>query len=486
MFVLYFSKIVSEFANTAYPLFFLHSLFQLFIIMMATFMFILGVLSYQCINQYINQCILFITMSLFSIVGILEFLHMMTYLGMFSFVNYFFLPSPYWFEILSNLTIGIGIFSILLIPNFINIACNNVNKYKLFFHVFLIITTTVLLFSFSKFLPSLMIESVHKTLSNVLILITIFFYLCNIIIGIRYFFATKNYHYIYINNGLIKLVISGIFLLLAKEPSGAELLIAHSLKVIGFFFLFLGLYYTTFNPIYHKKWLDYQARTRFIIRRKIDKACRKERKRIAQDIHDSLGQTLFVLVIQLKILKKLSPNELADEQITYVEKLAHSLMKEAKELAFTLRPSIVEEVGIKRALEMLIEKFNACDKAYVNFQHAVPNDFLHPDIETVIYRVCQEAITNAFKYANAKQIIVSLTASKHFIHAKISDNGSGICDDSVAFKENTLGLNGMKERVLSVNGTLTIVSEKEKGTIVEVNIPVHNQVRSLAAGDELR
>lgn len=467
--VLYSSQTLRSFYDSAYYIFLLHPVFQFFLVTLSVLIFILGVLSYQ----YDNSGVQFSIGLLFFIVGIYELFHMVTHLGMLSYISNFFLPSTYWFHIISDLTGNIGIFLIFLFRDFINKKYHNINKYKLLFAViFFTLTSVILLLSFSKYLPLLITENGSTALRDILIYIAIIFQTFNIFVSIYCYFISKNLHYIQINNGFIALLLSEIFLLFAKDPCGIELAIGHILKVIGFFFFLLGIYYTKFSPIYHKKELMKQSRTRNIIKRKINKVRQKERKRIGQDLHDSLGQTLFVIMMQLKILRKLCPNDVAALQITNLEKLVSASMIEVKEIAFKLLPTSVEEKGLISALELLTNQFNHLFHIDIRLDCNITDHCSNQKIETAIFRICQESLTNAIKYADANQISVSLHESEKSIDVKVSDNGTGFhYDIGKLNKERGLGLNGMRERALSVNGTFSVITEIGKGTTIQVNIP---------------
>lgn len=463
-----FSKVLSSFYNSTYYPFLLHPLFQFFIVIVSIIIFILGIHSYRFDNSGIQYSIGL----LFFVIGTFEFFHMVTHIGMLSFISNSFLPSTYWFEILSDLTGCIGFFLIFIFRNFINTKYHNLNKYKLLSVLTLItFTSVVFLLLFSAYLPLLVPENSPSTLRFKLIYIAIIFNTFDIFICTYFFFTSKNEYYSQYSNGFIILLFSNFFLLIAKNPCGIELLVSHVLKIIGFFFLLRGIFQTNFSTIYHNIEIVKLSKTRNLIKRKVKNARQKERKRMSQDLHDSLGQMLFVIVIKLRVLKNLSTNETVIEEITELEKMVRTLMIEVKDLAFTLRPSLVEELGLRKALKSLINQFSNLFNIEIKFHCEILNDFPNQKIETAIFRICQESLTNAVKYAYANQIIVRLSEFDNSTNLTISDNGIGFNYDPIKLEGKSLGLSGMRERAKSVGGTFSVISELGTGTTIQVNIP---------------
>lgn len=180
---------------------------------------------------------------------------------------------------------------------------------------------------------------------------------------------------------------------------------------------------------------------------------------------------LFVIVMKLRILKNASINDKVIEEITDLEKMVRTLMIEVKDLAFTLRPSLVEDLGLRKALKSLINQFRNLFNIEIKFHYEISDDFPNQKMETAIFRICQESLTNAVKYAHANQIIVRLSEFNNSTHLTISDNGIGFNYDPIKLEGKSLGLIGMKERAKSVGGTFSVVSELGTGTTIQVNIP---------------
>lgn len=450
----------------------LHPLFVFFTIMVSVLIFMQGTLSYR----YEKGSLQFIIGLLFFVIATFEFFHMIT----FESGDSSFLRSTHWFLILAGLTKSIGFFTIFLFKDYLSDW--KIPRYHL---LFLIITVTIisvlLLLAFSDYLPSLISADGYTSLRMKLVSIIFIFHILIIAILSHYYNISKNADYLSLIEGFIYVFLGEVVFSLYSE--GFALLFGHIFIILGYTALLLGLYYPNFKQIYQEKELvkaelelvqKKLVRTKSAIRKKINKVQENERKRVSQDLHDSIGQSLFAIILELKILSKYCTNEKANEQIKHLETIVRNLMIEVKELAFRLRPSLVEEVGLIPALKLLIQRINKLYNININFECTLSADyFFTPKVETVIFRICQESITNAIKYANAESIIVNLSRPEGFIEVKITDNGQGFIYDPIKNNGNTLGLDGMKERALSVNGTLAIASEIGKGTTIQVQIPIN-------------
>ncbi|WP_017755681.1 sensor histidine kinase [Calidifontibacillus oryziterrae] len=454
----------------------LHPLFGIFTIIVASLIFMQGTFSYK----YDNGGFEFIIGLVFFTVGTYEFFHMVTYNNLFSGVNQNYVRSNQWFLTLSRLYESIGICFAFLFKNFLNQLSMNKNNILLSFITFTF-TSVALLFSFSEFLPLLISKNGLTSFGIKLVSIIVIFLFLSILILSNCYYLTKNLDYIFIIIGLLLLLLGETVLFKANNNFEMQLLAAHFFDMLGYFFLLKGIFYSKFSRIYLECELVKQelelvkkklVQTKSSIKRKINKIKENERKRVSQDLHDSIGQTVFAMALELKLLKKNGSDTTINEQIENLELMLGNLKIEVKELAFKLRPSLVEEVGLISALKSLIERINRLYNKKITITYEGFSDHLvNPKVENVIFRICQESITNAMKYAHADQINVSLIESETSLTVMIKDNGRGFLYRPEYYEEKNLGLIGMRERAYSVNGSFSISTEKGKGTIIQVQIP---------------
>jgi len=197
-----------------------------------------------------------------------------------------------------------------------------------------------------------------------------------------------------------------------------------------------------------------------------------ERTAIAREIHDELGQQLTELKMEVSWLnKKMPDNIILKEKVNEILILIKSTLKTVRKIAFELRPNILDELGLITALKWQGKELEKHTGIKTRFR-TVLKDFT-PDrtLSTNIFRVYQEAITNVARHAQATRIDSTLELTDGMIRVIIKDNGQGF-DPDEARKKNSLGLIGMKERALMIQGELNIESEKLKGTIVTLQIPL--------------
>ncbi len=200
----------------------------------------------------------------------------------------------------------------------------------------------------------------------------------------------------------------------------------------------------------------------------------EERKRIAKDIHDGIGQMLTALKFNIESIN-LENKDKAVEKIAYIKGLTADLIKGVRTATFNLTPPELSDHGLFPALQKMtleLSKLTGKNILYENKTEATIR--LNSLAETNIYRVAQEAINNAIKYAEAHYILVTINYNNHVLSVVIDDDGKGF-DPSVAGKapKNTsaggMGLFFMKERIGYINGRLFISSVPGKGTRVTIN-----------------
>ncbi|WP_240641357.1 histidine kinase [Nocardioides ferulae] len=190
-----------------------------------------------------------------------------------------------------------------------------------------------------------------------------------------------------------------------------------------------------------------------------------ERHRIAQELHDEVGQTLTVVLLGLKQLESRAPDELVPDLVAAKE-TARDALDEVRRVARRLRPGVLEDLGLHSALAALATDFSAAGRAQLTrtFGRGLPP--LSNEAELVVYRVAQEALTNVARHAEAHHVDLSLTRLGDRVVLEVTDDGRGC-----AHLEPGSGVLGMRERAVLVGGELSISSRPGQGTRVRLAVP---------------
>jgi two-component system, NarL family, sensor histidine kinase UhpB len=194
-----------------------------------------------------------------------------------------------------------------------------------------------------------------------------------------------------------------------------------------------------------------------------------ERQRIARELHDEIGQTLTVALLMLKRAVDRSPAEIRGE-LADTQEAVRAGLDEVRSIARRLRPDALEDLGLHSALNALCSEFAQATGIsvvkHIALQFALQSDRLKPDVELVCYRIAQEGLTNIARHAAAGKVWLDLHATADQLTLRIADDGVG------GVVVEGAGINGMRERALLVNATLTITSPVGEGTEVRLVIPL--------------
>jgi two-component system sensor histidine kinase UhpB len=205
-----------------------------------------------------------------------------------------------------------------------------------------------------------------------------------------------------------------------------------------------------------------------------------ERKRIARELHDETAQALTTLLIRLKILEKARSDTEVRGQIDELRELTAQTLEAVRKLAVELRPATLDDLGLLAALEAYTESYRSRMPGRVTFSADGFEDRdgrLPPQIELVLYRVVQEALTNVAKHANAQDIRVELRRTRNEVVAAVADDGEGFSvEEMMRSRERGLGLFGMQERLALVRGQLVIDSVPGRGTRINARVPLRPAV----------
>jgi signal transduction histidine kinase len=198
-----------------------------------------------------------------------------------------------------------------------------------------------------------------------------------------------------------------------------------------------------------------------------------ERRRVAVELHDELGQSLTAIKINLQLSQRLKDKALADINLENIH-IVEDALQQVRRLATNLRPSMLDDLGLAAALQWITEQSANRSGFSVTFHHVRSQPRLAADIETACFRIVQEALTNIARHAQAKQVEITLDRDDDRVTLRITDDGCGFNLDEMrtrALAGDSIGVLGMQERATLVGGELTIDSALGKGTTVQFKAP---------------
>ena len=195
-----------------------------------------------------------------------------------------------------------------------------------------------------------------------------------------------------------------------------------------------------------------------------------ERRRLARELHDETGQALTSILLGLKHVEEASSPESARAAAAELREQIVDTLQNVRRLAVELRPSALDDFGLAPALERLAEAFGEQSGIAVDIQTNLDSQRLAPEVETALYRIVQEALTNVAKHAEATRVSIVVTRKESSVTAVIEDDGQGF--GAGGGTGEGLGLVGMKERVGLLGGRLALESTEGAGTTVVAEVPV--------------
>jgi len=213
------------------------------------------------------------------------------------------------------------------------------------------------------------------------------------------------------------------------------------------------------------------------------KAQEEERRRLARELHDDIGQRLAALSIQVEVLHRpggVSPDEI-EPKLGELAKQIEVLAEDLRRTAHDLHPFMLTHLGLDSALRSYCDEFSHLRRIKVRFTaRALPAGAVPPAVALCAYRVIQEALGNIAKHAGVEQAMVSLGVNSNALHISVRDEGHGFELDQVRGKG--LGLVSMEERVRHLGGTFSIVPKPGDGTVIEIRIPFEPSPPGAAEG----
>jgi len=195
------------------------------------------------------------------------------------------------------------------------------------------------------------------------------------------------------------------------------------------------------------------------------RAQEEERARVARDLHDEVNQSLTGLLLRLEAVREAVPPELEPE-LAETRALANQAMQELLALARQLRPTALDDLGLAAAIGGQVEQL---ERAGLAAELSISGEFadLDEDVQLVVYRVAQEALSNAGRHSGAERVDVRLRRAGDGVELDVSDDGSGFAFEQA---ESGLGIGGMRERALLIGAELAIESRPGQGTTVGLRV----------------
>ena len=204
--------------------------------------------------------------------------------------------------------------------------------------------------------------------------------------------------------------------------------------------------------------------------RRVVEAQELERSRLARELHDETGQALTSILLGLKPLERSAESPDARAAVASVRELVVSTLRDVRRLAVELRPSALDDFGLVPAVERLAETFREQSGLQVDLESQLGEARLPREVETTLYRVIQEALTNIVKHAGARQVSILLQRKRGAAMAVVEDDGGGF--DPASTRADAFGLVGMRERVGLAGGRLQVETSAGAGTTLVAEVPV--------------
>jgi signal transduction histidine kinase len=199
-----------------------------------------------------------------------------------------------------------------------------------------------------------------------------------------------------------------------------------------------------------------------------------ERRRIARDLHDDVNQRLALLMLDLQAVDRQigASSTAAQDGVRSVLKGLEELSDDVRYMAYRFHPSILDDLGLKAALQRLLDDFSSRTGVKTLFVHQPLENQLDKTASTALYRVVQECLSNIARHAKASRVEVEVTVEEEGVVVVVRDDGRGFDQLAVDRVEGGLGLLNMRERLLAVQGSCEIESSPGRGTTVSMYVPL--------------
>lgn len=457
-----------------------HTALELFSIFVSVSIFFLGWLTFPH-NHSNSRMILSLV---FLSVGTFDLFHTLSYKGM-PFFQSDPLATATWLWIFARLTESIGLLCVLTISARSKISTTTRNWYVGFTFIYILVVVSFVLTSASS-LPVLVVAGTGVTSFKIsLEYIITLFHLMSLLFVIRLYKKTNRADLLTVAIGVVFIIISELVFTLYHHVYDLDNLLGHLYKVAGYYYLLKGIFFPQFKQLFIEKYAAeekwHSAELKLIEQEKkmtslVMEAQENERKRVSRELHDGVGQLLYSILMMLKFFKKSVKDEKMINELENIERITDDTMEEVKNIAHQLRPSSLDDLGFIPAIRSHIEQYRQTFQIDVELKIEGYQKRLHPDIETALFRICQEALNNAAKYSKASSIEVSIVIVNHEVQLTIEDNGVGFNLQDVRERASQgLGLYGIKERATLIDGQAEIFSTENVGTKIYIRVPIEDK-----------
>jgi signal transduction histidine kinase len=200
-----------------------------------------------------------------------------------------------------------------------------------------------------------------------------------------------------------------------------------------------------------------------------------ERRRFARELHDGLGQELTAAKMAIDSILIQGPAESDRQAIVQASSLVDGAIQQVRSVSHLLHPPLLDEIGLDAALSWYSEGLTKRSGIETSIEME-PTDFprLTPSLETMVFRIVQEALTNVFRHSAAKNCWVSVAKKENQVRVTVRDDGKGITDEIAAFHPEKIGvgIGGIRQRIKEVGGVMTLRNGQPRGAILETVIPI--------------
>ncbi len=203
-----------------------------------------------------------------------------------------------------------------------------------------------------------------------------------------------------------------------------------------------------------------------------------ERKQLARELHDELGQMLTAISMNLAYIEKeldIDSNTAVKQRLRETGELVDQTLDQIRELSLNLRPPMLDDLGLIPTVRWYTQRYADRGNIHVQFELPELEDRLNPNVETALYRVLQEALTNVARHAKATHVLLRIRRTPTEVVGYVEDDGIGFdVAATMDFENNQVGagLLGMRERITLLGGTLSISSEPNEGTQIYFSVPL--------------
>jgi signal transduction histidine kinase len=206
--------------------------------------------------------------------------------------------------------------------------------------------------------------------------------------------------------------------------------------------------------------------------RRVVEAQELERRRLARELHDETGQALTSILLGLKAVEEAATPDQGRDAAAALRELVVSTLQDVRRLAVELRPKTLDDFGLEPAVQRLAQSFTEQMGIETDVEASLGSERLPAEVETALYRIVQEALTNVVKHARASRVSISLVRKSHSVAAVVEDDGVGMAADSGDPTGLGLGIVGMRERLGLVDGRLEVESIAGGGTTIVAEVPL--------------